>query len=164
MNEDFQYIGQDYDEEDYGFDNSGFNNQDDDRFDFTNDDLKLGFIRFIGTESGGINVYEFMFTISQDEFWGEGFNVVPCGICNYLEPDSKYVDKIVKVRMNQNLDLVQNNGCFSMQDCMDGIVSLGWQSLIGLDEYPEYRLVFYFGESYNKVEDKLARCHILMGI
>ena len=65
--------------------------------------------------------------------------------------------------MLQNLDLVQKNGCFSMQDCMDGAVALAWQSLLHEDSYPEYRLIFKFGESYDDVESKLAMCHILMG-
>ena len=46
---------------------------------------------------------------------------------------------------------------------MDGVVSLAYQSLEGLDEYPEDgRLYLMFGESYKDVERKLAVCHILM--
>lgn len=159
MNEDFVYKPP---IDTVSFDHSGLENQDDDRFDFQDEDLSLGFIKFIGTTHGGLNEYEFIFTISPDEFWGSGFEFMPASICSYLEPDSKYVSKVVKIKMQQELDLIQNNGCFSMQDCMDGAVALGVQSLRNLDEYPEYRLIFHFGEKYEDVEDKLARCHILI--
>ena len=33
-----------------------------------------------------------------------------------------------------------------MQDCMDGIVSLAYENLEGLEEYPESRLYLNFGE------------------
>ena len=125
--------------------------------------MYLGFINFIGTEIDGYNQYEFIFTTHPDEFWGENFNYKPAGLCNGLEPDRKYVQKIVVIKTLINLDLIQDSGCFSVQDCMDGVVSLAYQDLDGLDEYPEEgRLFLNFGESYNDVERKLAMCHILM--
>lgn len=167
MNEDFSYISpiESIDEEyTEGFDHSGVDSgENDDSCDFEDEDLSLGFIKYVGKESGGINVYEFMFTIYPDEFWGEGYDIMPSGICNYLEPDFKYLQKIVKVRMTKTLELVQNNSCFSMQDCMDNIVALAWESLVGLEEYPDVRLILHFGEKYEDVENKLAQCHILIG-
>ena len=51
-----------------------------------------------------------------------------------------------------------------MQDALDGIVAIAWQSLSGLDVYPEDgRLYLMFGESYDDVERKLAVKHILIG-
>lgn len=163
MNQDFVYS--EIEEDPFiSYDHSGVDSgEDDDSLDFEEKDLSLCFIRHIGKESGGVNIYEFIFTSKPNEFWGDGFEYSPAGICNFLEPDSRYIQKIVKVRMLQNLDLVQNNGCFSMQDCMDGAVALAWQSLLHEDSYPEYRLIFKFGESYADVESKLAMCHILMG-
>ena len=52
-----------------------------------------------------------------------------------------------------------------MQDALDGIVSIAWQSLAGLDAYPEDgRLYFMYGEPYDVVESKLAIKHILIEI
>ena len=53
--------------------------------------------------------------------------------------------------------LAQRNTCFSMQDCIDGVIALAWEDLSDYDEYPEPRLIFQFGESFEEVEDKLAR-------
>ena len=65
--------------------------------------------------------------------------------------------------MKIKLDLIQDNCCFSISDCYDGIVSLAWQSLEGLDEYPQDgRIFFRFGETLEEVEDKLAMKNVLM--
>ena len=66
--------------------------------------------------------------------------------------------------MKIKLDLVQNNCCFGFQDCTDGIIALAWENVDDYDEYPDERgrLFFMFGETLNKVENKLAMCNILM--
>lgn len=123
----------------------------------------LGFIRLIGTESDGIYNYEFIFTNNIDEFWGENFEYKPCCLCNDLIPNDEYITEIHKIRAKLKFDLVQDNCCFSMQDCMDGIISLAWENIDDYDEYPEDgRLVFNFGESYDDVERKLALKNILI--
>ena len=167
MNDDFYYreVEEDDEELSYGFDHSGVDSGvDDDSMDYTEKDLYLGFINHIGCELDGLNQYELIFTTKVNEFWGENFNYKPAGICNGLTPDKQYVQRVVKIKTFINLELIQNSGCFSMQDCMDGVVSLAYQSLEGLDEYPDDpgRLYFMYGEPYDKVEKKLAACHILM--
>lgn len=168
MNEDFYYNKVDNDSEDFinGFDHSGVDSGEfDDSCDYTEEDMSLGFINYIGTDMGGFNEYELIFTIYPNEFWGENFNYKPAGICNGLEPDKKYIQKVVKIKTLVNLDLIQNSGCFSMQDCMDGVVSLAYENLEGLEEYPpEGRLYFMFGESYDEVERKLAIKHVLINV
>ena len=163
MNEDY-YFTESEPLDDDGFDHSGVDSGEfDDSQDYSNEDLLLGFINYVGTETGGYNEYDLIFTIYPDEFWGENFNYKPAGICNGLEPDKKYIQKVIRIKTIINLDLIQESGCFSMQDCMDGIVALAYQNLEGLDEYPaDGRLYFMFGESYDEVERKLAICHILI--
>ncbi len=167
VNEEFEYykVDNDYDDNDtLSFDRSGVDSGEfDDSQDFTEDDLYLGFINFIGSEMDGYRQYEFLFTTKPNDFWGENFNYKPAGLCNGLQPDRMYIQKVVLIKTLINLDLIQDSCCFSMQDCMDGIVSLAYQNLEGLDEYPEDgRLFLMFGESYSDVERKLAMCHILM--
>lgn len=169
MNDDFYYqeTNSDDDEMVGGFDNSDTNSGvDDDSWDFDDSDLSLGFVNYVGTELNGLNRYELIFTIHPDEFWGENFNYKPAGLCNGLHPDKDYIQKIVRIKTFIKLDLIQDSGCFSMQDCMDGIVSLAYQNLEGLEEYPTDpgRLYFMFGEKYEDVERKLALCHILLNI
>lgn len=125
--------------------------------------LYLGFIRLIGAESDGIDNYEFIFTNNIDEFWGENFEYKPCCLCNDLIPNDEYITEIHKIKTKIKFDLVQDNCCFSMQDCMDGIISLAWENIDEYEEYPEDgRLVFNFGESYDDVERKLALKNILI--
>ena len=73
------------------------------------------------------------------------------------------MQKVVTIKTTINFDLIQDSGSFSMQDALDGIVAIAWQSLVGLDSYPEDgRLYFMFGESYDEVERKLAIKRILI--
>ena len=129
-----------------------------------NEDLRLGFVRFVGTESGGINIYELIFThVSMiDTFWGEHFNQQPASLCISLEPLQEYVSKVGKIRTVMKLNTIGECGCFSVQDAMDGCVCLAYQDLTHEEEYPECRLVLHFGETYEEVEHKLAQCRVHM--
>lgn len=123
----------------------------------------LCFIRLIGEELDGYLRYEFIFTNDVDNVFGEDFEVKPACLVNDLKVDDQYVYEVHNVNMKIKLDLIQDNCCFSMSDCYDGIVSLAWQSLEGLDEYPQDgRIFFRFGETLEEVEDKLAMKNVLM--
>lgn len=149
--------------EDYSFDHSGVDSgENDDTYDNEIGELRLGFVKFVGTESGGINIYEIIFTAFIDEFWGEGFNYQPAALCNNLEPQQRYISKVVKIRTIIRLNTICDSGCFSMQDCMDGCVCLAYENLQGYEEYPDYRLVLNFGETYDEVEHKFAEKRIFL--
>jgi len=124
---------------------------------------KLCFIRLVGEENDGLYRYEFIFTENIDECWGEDFDQKPACLVNNLMVDDKYVDEVHTVRTNIKFDLVQNNCCFSMSDCYDGIVAVAWENIDELDEFPEDgRLFFMFGETISDVERKLAMKNIIM--
>lgn len=117
----------------------------------------LCFIRYIGSEYDGLNDYQFYFTDNTEEFWGDGFDVVPAGICNNLMPYDGTYNKVVKYHLNITLDLAQDNTSFSFQDVKDGILALGFESLEGYEQYPENgRMVLHFGETIEEVEKKLG--------
>jgi hypothetical protein len=123
----------------------------------------LGFIKFVGEEADGMNRYEFIFTDNPDEFWGDNFGYMPSGLINDLTPDDEYITEIHTVKTNIKFNLVQNSGCFSIQDAMDGIVSIGWEDISDYDEYPEDgRLFFNFGDEIEEVRRKLALKQIIM--
>jgi len=127
-------------------------------------EVRLGFIRLIGEETDGYYRYEFIFTDNIDEFWGEEFNQKPACLVNNLAPSDEYITEIHIVKMKIKLELLQHNCCFSYSDGMDGIISIAWEDISDYDEYPDERgrLFFMFGETLNKVENKLAMCDILM--
>lgn len=128
-----------------------------------NEELYLCFIRLIGEENDGYYRYEFIFTNDVDNVFGEDFDQKPACLVNNLMVDDEYITEIHIVKMKIKLDLIQDNCCFSISDCYDGIISIAWQSLEGLEEYPQDgRIFFKFGETIEEVENKLAIKNIVM--
>lgn len=115
-------------------------------------DLKLCFIKNIGIDLNDLYQYEFLFTTRIDEVWGEDFEVMPAGMCNNLIPNQEDYDEIKSTNLPIKLNLIQESCCFSMQDCMDGIISLGYG-------YENDNLIvdFKYGENYEDVENKLIK-------
>ena len=126
-------------------------------------EVYLCFIRLVGEENDNYYRYEFVFTNNIDEVFGENFNQKPACLVNNLFVDEEYVSEIHIVKMKIKLDLIQDNCCFSMSDCYDGIISLGWENI---DEYTEFpsdgRIFFKFGETLEEVERKLAVKNVVM--
>jgi len=126
-------------------------------------EVKLCFIRLIGEENDGYYRYEFIFTDNIDEVFGENFEQKPCCLCNDLMVDEQYIYEIHIVKMKIKLDLIQDNCCFSMSDCYDGIIALAWENMDNYSEYPEDgRIFFRFGETLEEVENKLAMKNVIM--
>ena len=125
--------------------------------------LYLCFIRLIGEENDGYYRYEFVFTDNIDEVWGDEFNQKPACLVNNLMVNDEYITEIHIVKMKIKLDLIQDNCCFSISDCYDGIVSLAYENTDSYEEFPEDgRIFFRFGETIDEVERKLAIKNILM--
>lgn len=126
-------------------------------------DVFLLFVRLIGEENDGYYRYEFIFTDNPDEAWGDDWEYKPAGLVNSIIPSDEYITEIHIVKTKIKFDLIQNNMCFSMQDCMDGIVALAFENMDNYDSYPDDgRLFFMFGESLDEVERKLALKNVLM--
>ena len=127
------------------------------------DKVSLLFVRLIGEENDGYYRYEFMFTDNPDEAWGENWEFKPCCLVNDLMPSDEYISEVHIVKTKIKFDLIQDNCCFGMQDCLDGIVAVAFENIDDLEEYPDDgRLVFMFGEDYDEVERKLATKGVLM--
>lgn len=121
-------------------------------------DVYLCFIRCIGEENDGFYRYEFIFTDRIDSVFGDGFDQKPSCLVNDLMVDEQYVTEVHIVKTKIKLELIQDNCCFSVSDCYDGIVSLAWPKNI-----EENSLYFNFGEDYESVKKKLAEYSILLG-
>ena len=125
--------------------------------------INLCFIRLIGEENDGYYRYEFIFTNNIDEVFGENFEQKPACLANSLMVSEEYIYEIHIVKMKIKLDLIQNNCCFSISDCYDGVIALAWENMDDYDEYPEEgRIFFKFGETLEEVENKLAIKNVLM--
>ncbi len=121
-------------------------------------DVFLLFVRLIGEENDGYYRYEFIFTDNPDEVWGDDFEYKPCSLINNLMVAEEYKTETHIVKTKIQFDLIQNNGCFGMQDCMDGVVSL----CFSLDENLNQPIILNFGDTYNEVSEKLAKNNILI--
>ena len=128
-------------------------------------ELYLCFIRLIGEENDGFYRYEFIFTDNVDEVWSDNddFAQKPACLVNNMMVAEQYVTEVHIVKTKIKLDLIQDSCCFSVSDSYDGIVSIAWENIDDLEEFPQDgRIFFKFGETYDEVENKLAMKNILM--
>lgn len=111
----------------------------------------LIYVNGLGPNYKGDNLYEFIFSDSLD-VWGDGWESKPSN--GYPSPPELQNIKKVGVLKNTDikLDLIQNSDFFCMIDAMDDVVALAWEP----DEVRgQKRMVFRFGESEQKIKDKL---------
>lgn len=116
----------------------------------------LAFIKEEGKSIDGEYLYRFVFSSDKDTVWGEYWNVVPSSIIPNLDIDAKCVSRSFRAVFPIHLLTADKSNCFSMQDCIDGIISLAYSDI---DEeylsYEEKPLYFNFGEEYEIVISKL---------
>ena len=84
----------------------------------------LAFVDEIGRGIDGGYVYRLDFTYDPDSVWGDFFNSIPAVIVPDLQPDKNSLSSTATIKVKSQLSLAKKNGCFSMQDCIDGIISL----------------------------------------
>ena len=111
--------------------------------------LCLVYINPIGRDSGGLNEYEFFFSETPEVVWGEDWNVACPSACGNLLPDSTTYSHIEILKTEIPLFCIQQNSCFSLQDCIDGLVCLSFF------EDEENITKFDFNENYNNVLKKI---------
>ena len=119
----------------------------------------LGFVAEIGRTTDRKYLYRFDFTYDPDSLWGEFFNIPPACIVPELAPDQNCLSHTMKVIAPVKLMTAKENACFSMQDCIDGIIPLCF-SEINEDTiyFKDKPLKFRFGEKIETVEMKLDAC------
>lgn len=121
----------------------------------------LAFVDYIGRTIDGQYIYRFDFTVDADSVWGEYFNVTPAGIVPDLQPDINSLSKSCKVNFPIEMQLAKKNYCFSMQDCIDGIIPLIFSDISeeGI-EYNDAPLFFKFGENFETIKETLQSINI----
>jgi hypothetical protein len=118
--------------------------------------MKLIFINELGPDFRGNHIYEFIFSNTDGDLWGEEWEATPAA-GRPFPPDLKYIKRVGRTfKEGMELELGKNSDYFSMEDIIDGILSLGWEKIPEDSlESLEDRLVFHFGEDITSVEDKL---------
>jgi len=125
--------------------------------------MKLLFINELGPNYKNENIYEFIFGSETEELWGDDWDARPA----HSKPGPPELEYIETVGVLNNtkvaLDLVQNSDYFSMEHALDNVIALGWETYE--EDYEngnEERLVFHFGETLQKVKDKLYSRDIIL--
>ena len=112
----------------------------------------LVYIEYIGCDLNNHYIYKMDFSTQPEIVWGESWNVVPAAICGHIPPDPNSLFKTAKLYSSEELHTAVKSTCFSMQDCIDGIIPLCFadinnSSLIADNSFFRLR----FGEKYEDV-------------
>lgn len=121
----------------------------------------LAFVDHIGRTLDKKHIYRFDFTVDPDTVWGEFFNVAPAGIVPDIQPDKNTLSHCCKVIFPRYMSIAKKSFCFSMQDCIDGIMPLIFSEIDDQTlEYDGNPLFFNFGDSKDEVFEKLNKLNI----
>lgn len=121
----------------------------------------LAFVDHIGRTLDGKHIYRLDYTVDTDTVWGEFFNVAPAAIVPNIQPDKNTLSHTCKAIFPRYMTIAKKEYCFSMQDCIDGIIPLMFSEIDDKTlEYNEAPLFFNFGEPKELVEEKLKKLNI----
>lgn len=116
----------------------------------------LGFVDYIGRTNDGKYIYRFDFTLDRDTIWGEYFNIAPSSIIPDLQADKNSISAECKVNFPCEMQIAKKSYCFSMQDCIDGIIPLIFSDLSENTLMEDSKPFFImFGEEFDDVEKKI---------
>lgn len=116
----------------------------------------LAFVDEVGRTLDGKYIYRFDFTIDSETVWGEFFNVAPSAIVPDMQPDRNTLSRSGKAILPRKMSIAKHSYCFSMQDCIDGIMPLMFSEIDeNTLEYEGSPLFFNFGEPLELVESKI---------
>jgi hypothetical protein len=121
----------------------------------------LGFIDLVGLTIDGRPIYRFDFTYDTETIWGDYFNITPSAIIPDLQPDKNAISKQAKAIFPREMVIAKKNYCFSMQDCIDGIIPLIFSEIDDETlEYDNKPFFLRFGENLETVVEKLKLVNI----
>ena len=109
--------------------------------------FKLVYVNPVGQTSDGLYEYEFFLSDTPDIVWGKDWAEPCASACKNILPEQDTYSKIVQVVSDYRLNLAIENSCFSMQDCVDGVISLFWIE----DDDNIYTCAF--GTDYDEVKE-----------
>lgn len=121
----------------------------------------LAFVDEIGTDVNGNFIYRLYFTYDPESVWGDFFHITPSLIVPDLKPDNNSLSSSAKIKTDERMEIAKNNGCFSMQDCIDGIISLCFFE-IDNDDQNKNHFHLDFGETMDETVKKLKQIGIEM--
>lgn len=118
----------------------------------------LAFVDFVGMTIGGGYIYRFDLTTDTETVWGDFFNVAPAALVPDIQPDKNTLSHSFKASFPRELVIAKKSFCFSMQDCIDGIIPLAF-SEIDDNTLEDNGIPFSlpFGEPFEKIKESFER-------
>ena len=117
----------------------------------------LAFVDEIGRTIDKKYIYRFDFTVDTETVWGEFFNVAPAAIIPNIQPDKNTLSTTAKVIFPRQMAIAKKNFCFSMQDCIDGIMPLIFSEIDDKTlEIGEVPFFLNFVDPIETVKEKLS--------
>jgi hypothetical protein len=116
----------------------------------------LIYVNELGPNYKGDNIYEFIFSDSLENVWGDSWESKPSN--GYPSPPNLEFIKKVGVLKNDTISMtvIQNSDFFSMIDAIDGVIALSWEDENDdINFETKTRLVFCYGEKEEIVKNKL---------
>lgn len=122
----------------------------------------LIYVNKLGSNYKGENLYEFIFSESIENVWGDSWESKPAN--GYPSPpDIELIDKVGVLKNILDFEVLQNSDYFSMIDGIDDVVALAWENESeGVNFDKDKRLVFRFGENIDSVKNKLYARDIVL--
>jgi hypothetical protein len=123
----------------------------------------LIYINELGPNYKGDNIYEFIFSDTIEDIWGELWESKPSNGYPY-PPDLNQITKVGTLKSEFiSFSVVQKSDVFSMIDAIDNVISLGWENESEKINFnTTKRLVFRFGETEESVKNKLYERDIVL--
>lgn len=117
----------------------------------------LVYVRPAYKNTDGTYEYDFFFSQTPEYVWGPDWDVPNPSICGDVSPEESTYSSIRRVSTTLPLKTAEETSCYSMEYVTFGILALAWIDIENLTEYPEHgRMTLHFGDSFDKVEEKLA--------
>lgn len=128
------------------------------------EDLKLIYINHLGRNWQDNNLYEFIFGEETDgeTIEGDDWDVFPASSGKVTPPNIEAIKSVGIMETDILLDVIKDSDVFSVLDCLDGIVPLGYENIMDYSVYPENRMVFPFGLPYDNVKSILYGRDIIL--
>jgi hypothetical protein len=122
----------------------------------------LIYVNKLGQNYKGENLYEFIFSDSLENVWGESWESKPAN--GYPSPPNiEFITKVGVLKNTLDLEVLQNSDIFTMIDGMDDVIALAWENESEIVNFDiKKRLVFRFGENIEIIKNKLYERDIVL--
>ena len=123
----------------------------------------LIYVNELGPNYKGESIYEFIFSDTVKDVWGESWESKPSN--GYPSPpDIDFIKKVGVLKSGTiKMSVIQNSDFFCMTDAIDDVIALSWEEETEYTDFEfDKRLVFRFGDTEENVKNKLYERDLIL--